>query len=464
MFAVGVGGYAQEYDSLVQNYDSLELITVERIIYEGNRKTKPQYIKRELSFEEGGQYARYQLDSMFVWDRNRIYNTNLFNEVEITLSDVQDGRADVKVQMDERWYFYPVPIFKLVDRNFNDWWSNRNRDLSRVNYGLKLTQYNFRGRGELLRTSGQFGFTRRVNFSYRLPYIEKTQRHGLNLDFSYLETKNLAYNTENNVRSFLEGEELLRKVYRSRVTWSYRHSFYAFHYLSLGHISTNIADTIAALNPNYLGDGATNQKSLNLGYSFFWDKRNNRNYPTDGEVYSFGFRKYGMGLYDDINFWSGEFRISKYIALKKDWYFAGNLIALLSLPEERDYFNYFAMGFQQNVIRGYDLSIVEGSAYYIQKNEIKKKLFSNKYNLKGFMPVRQFQMFPVTLFGKVFFDHGYAKGFPGHAGSARLDDQYLYSIGLGLDLMIIYDGVFRFEFSRNSQNETNFFINFKQAL
>ncbi|MEQ9406026.1 MAG: BamA/TamA family outer membrane protein [Cyclobacteriaceae bacterium] len=449
---------------IAQVPDSTELITINEIRIEGNKKTKRQFITRELSFKAGDQFQRFQLDSMFIWDRNRIYNTNVFNEVEFSLAEVANSVVDVIVTVDERWYFYPIPIFKLVDRNFNDWWVNRDRDLSRVNYGLRLSQFNFRGRGELLRVTGQFGFTQRVSFLYHLPYIEKKQRHGLRINFSYQEAKNLAVVTRNNVRAFLTGEDLLRTAYRTRVTHSYRSSFYSFHFLSLGHTSASIADTVVAINENYLGDGRLKQNYFTAGYFYTWDKRNNRNYATSGSWHTLGIRKFGLGLYDDVDFWSFEFRLSKYMDLGNDFYFAGNAIGVISLPEERDYFNYFSIGFLKNVLRGYDLNVVEGSSYFIQKNEFKKKLFSNKYDISRFMPVRQFQTFPITLYGKVYFDQGYARGYPNYTGSDKLDDQYLYSYGLGLDLMILYDAVFRFEYSRNTLGQTNLFINILAAI
>lgn len=444
--------------------DSTQALIIKKILIVGNQKTKSKIITRELSFEEGRTYKKFELDSMFEWDRNRIYNSNLFNEVNLTLDQTEGGSTNVLITVDERWYFYPIPIFKLIDRNFNDWWVNRNRDFSRVNYGLKLTKYNFRGRAERLRVSGQFGFTRRLNFSYRIPYIEKSQRHGLDLDFNYLETKNLAVDTERNVRTFLESEDLLRKVYRNKITHSYRNSFYSYHFLSLGHTSVTIADTVQRINPNYLGTGGLKQRYFTFGYSYLWDKRNNRNYTTDGAWHSVGIRKFGIGLHNDVSFWAIDFRLSKYKDLGKDMFYAGNIIGLLSFPEERGYFNYFAIGFQRNVMRGFDLTIVEGSSFFIQKNEIKKKFFSNTYDISNFMPLRQFATFPVTLYGKIFLDQGYAKSYPNHVGSDLLDDQYLYSYGLGLDLMIIYDAVFRFEFSRNTLGQNNFFINFGAAL
>lgn len=443
--------------------DSVEQITIGRIVVEGNKKTKSQIIIRELSFKEGEQYLRYQFDSLFVWNRNRVYNTNLFNTVEFHLQEDVDGQADVLVVVEERWYFYPIPIFRLIDRNFNDWWSNRNRDLSRVNYGLSLIHFNFRGRAERLRVTGQFGFETRFNFGYRIPYIERTQRHGLSLNFNYTESKNMAFDTDTNLPVFLEGEELLQRVYRSSVSHSYRNSFYSFHFFSVGHTSVSIADTIATLNENYLS-GAKSQKYWTLGYAYIWDKRNNRNYPTGGERYRASIQKYGLGIYNDIDFLSAEAGLFRYRTLGKKWYYAGNIVGLASFPARQSYFNYFAVGFQPNVLRGYDLYLIEGSRFLIQKNEVKKQLASRTYTLGSGTSLRQFRQFPVTLFGKVFFDHGYVGGYPNYDGSALLDDRYLYGYGLGIDFVIIYDVAIRLELSRNTLDETNFFIGFGTAL
>lgn len=447
-----------------QQNDSLESVLIHSITIEGNAKTKAQIIQRELSFEEGQTYRMYQLDSMFVWDRNRIYNTNLFNEVTISRSEVITGEVAIKVSVKERWYIYPIPIFKLVDRNFNDWWVNRNRDLSRVNIGMRLSHFNFTGRNDLLRLTAQFGFTTWLNFLYRLPYLEKTQRHGITTSFSFLEAKNLPYTTESNIRRFLTGEELLRNVYRSRVQYSYRKSFYAFHFLSVGHTSGHIADTIATLNPNYFGDGTTTQNYFRVGYQFAWDKRDNRNYPLEGEWYVAGIRKFGLGIHNDVDFWALNFSAARFRKIGNNLYQASNIIGLISLPDDRSYFNYFSIGFLKNSLRGHDLNIIEGSTYFIQKNEIKTRLFAHKQDISRVMPIKQFQTFPITMYGKLFFDQGYAKRYPNHLGSELLDNQWLYSYGAGLDLVLIHDIVIRLELSKNTLDQTNFFINFLSAF
>lgn len=442
--------------------DSTEVLTIDRIFIEGNYKTKPHIITRELSFSTDSSYMRYQLDSMFVWNRNRVYNTNLFNSVSIDLVNVQDNHADVKITVDERWYLYPFPIFRLIDRNFNDWWVNRDRDLSRVNYGLKLTQFNFRGRGEVLRLWLQTGFETVVNLYYQVPYIDKKQNNGLLISSSYFEAKNVPVVTRENVRRFASSqEEVLRRAYTNTIAHSYRSSFYSYHNTSIGHIRVDIADTVARLNENYLGDARTQQQYLTLGYTYVWDKRNNVNYPTKGSFHRAGLTKVGLGLYDDgVDYWRARVRLTKYTAFKDNWFLVNNLSVLSTFPvKDRAYFNYNSIGFLKEVIRGYDLRIIEASSYVLQRNEFKHQLFGRKYDISKVMPLRQFQTFPITIYGKVFFDQGYAVGFPNYEGSELLTDKYLYSIGTGIDLVLVNDVTFRFEFSRNGEDETNFFIN-----
>lgn len=429
---------------------------------EGNKRTKERYITRELSFEAGQSYPRKDLDSMFVWNRNRIYNTYLFNTITFDLINDSAGEADLKVTVDERWYVYPVPIFKLVDRNFNDWWVNRDRDLNRVNYGLRLTHFNFRGRGEFLRLWMQTGFTNILALQYRLPYIDQKQRHGLLFDLSYFEAKNVAYNTLDNIPRFaFDEEQKLRVAYKNSIRHSYRSSFYSFHLTRLGHLKIDIADTVSQLNDNYLGNGRTTQQHFWFGHTFIWDKRNNRNYPTSGDYHRIGLFKHGLGVYNDgVDFWRAKINLTRYWEFNDNFFVVGDLSVLTTFPAKRDYFNYYEIGILKEVLRGYDLYVIEASSYVLQRNEIKHQLFKRNYDISQVMPIKQFQTFPIAVYGKLFFDQGYAQGYPDYDGSNLLTDRYLYSYGAGADLVIAYDMVFRFELSQNVLGNTHFFINF----
>ena len=452
--------------ALVFAQEETDSLLVKRIWIEGNRKTKERIIFRELSFRANETHTRPALDSMFEWDRNRIYNTNLFNTVAMDLVNENAGQVEVKITVDERWYFYPFPIFKLIDRNFNDWWVNRNRDLSRVNYGIRLTQFNFRGRDEILRLTLQSGFTTAVSLQYSIPYIDKKQNQGLTFNLSYFEAKNVAYTTEEGIQRFTSDIDTdLRQVYFNSVGHSYRSSFYTFHNTTLGHYHVRTADTLAILNPNYLGDGRTLQRHFFFGHSFRYDKRNNVNYPTGGARIFAGLWKHGLGIHNDgVDYWRARLKLSKYWDFGKRFYAASDVSGLSTFPARRDYYNYYKIGLLLESLRGYDLNVIEGSSYVIQRNEFKYLVIGKQFDISSFMPVKQFQTFPFNVYWKVFFDQGYARGYPDYTGSEPFSDSYLYSIGTGVDFVIVNDITIRLELSRNAQNQNYFFINFLSLL
>ena len=449
-----------------QIHDTSRYISIQKIIYEGNIKTKENIISREMSFKKDDTFLLSQIDSLFKWNRIRIYNTNLFNEVELSLENIRDNKADVRIKLEERWYTYPIPIFKLIDRNFNDWWENRNRDFKRVNYGLEVNKYNFRGRNEFLKLVFQSGFSKGISLIYNLPYIDKKQLHGILFDLNYLDFSNVAYTTINNIPEYtLNYNSSLRKEYKFRLRHSYRSSFYTFHRSWIGFQKTEIADTLVKLNPNYLLNASNTQHYFFLGYSFLFDKRNNVNYATKGERLNIAIFKNGLGLFSDgIDNWKFRLNYSKYWDLTHNFYFASNISILYTFPDEMDYFNYERVGTSQQVMRGYDTKVIEGSNIFIQRNEFRYSLFERKYNIRKIMPVRQFQTFPLKVFGKLYYDQGYVKGYPNFRGSDILTNSYLYSIGTGLDMIIVNDIVIRLEYSVTSSNQKFVYINFLALL
>jgi len=146
----------------------------------GNKVTRDQIITRELSLKPGDTVTAKRLRHILTRDRNKIYNLRLFNTVTIRLLQLSGTEIDLLIEVTERWYTFPVPIFELSDRNFNEWWQNYDHRFNRINYGLRLYQFNFRGRNETLRITAQFGFSRQFQLLYRIPYIDKKTKAGLN--------------------------------------------------------------------------------------------------------------------------------------------------------------------------------------------------------------------------------------------------------------------------------------------
>ena len=112
----------------------LPTVRVDKVFIVGNRKTKEKIILREMHVKEGDALEREELIQQLEKDKGNILITRLFLSVYTNVIEVKPNVVDVIVRVSERWYLFPSPIFELADRNFNDWWVNHNRDLSRIQY------------------------------------------------------------------------------------------------------------------------------------------------------------------------------------------------------------------------------------------------------------------------------------------------------------------------------------------
>ena len=449
----------------VQASDSNQIkqVSVGNVFITGNRKTKEQIILRELTLKPGATFSKIDLPIILEKDQQKLINTRLFLEVDIQIVERSESTIDLIVQVNERWYFFPSPIFKLADRSFNEWWVNQGRDLSRVNYGVRLTQYNFRGRRETVRMIAQFGFTKTLALNYMIPFIDKKQRNGLVFDIAYRDQKNLAYRTTNNKQTFLEYDEILKKAISSSVTWTHRYSFYNSHFVTFGYSNSTIDDTVAYLNPNYFLDGATQQRYFSLSYLFTRDLRDYIAYPLSGHIITFKAEKNGLGIYDDLNRFSMRASYAQYFPLKKNYFLSTSITGVASFPKRQAYNNTEAIGYRPDEIRGYELYVVEGQNYLIHKITLKKLLFAKETSIKS-IPISQFQKIPVQVYLKAYFDSGYVGTEFADPENTALSNKYLFGGGLGLDIVTYYDLVVRLEYSFNDSGDTGFFLNVRADI
>src|SRR5205085_3575786 len=126
--------------------------------------------------------------------RKQLMNTTLFHEVVVALKSFDGYYVDVSVDVKERWYIFPIPYFKPVDRNLNQWLVEQKASFSRVNYGAKLLYNNATGRNDKLRAWFIDGYTKQISFSYDRLYIDKAMMWGLSTSFAVGKNKEVNYN------------------------------------------------------------------------------------------------------------------------------------------------------------------------------------------------------------------------------------------------------------------------------
>jgi outer membrane protein assembly factor BamA len=444
--------------------DSLgQPLQLNRILIIGNRITKERIILRELTIKPGDVVNSAELPIILDLDRKKLINTRLFNTVEIKVLDFANGTIDLLVEVNERWYTFPSPIFELADRNFNEWWQNYNHDFSRVNYGLRLYQFNMRGRNETLRLTAQFGFVRRFELSYRFPYIDRKQKQGLILDFDFAETKNLAYQTLDHKLDYLEAENLLRVTRGAGITYTYRKSFYTSHMLKYEFRSTSIADTVALLNANYLGDAHLEARYSTLTYTFTNDHRDYIGYPLTGHYLSAQISQIGLTPSDDIHKTEVVGSFAGYFNLGNNFYLSNSTTGYLSAQSRVPYAVNGGLGYQRRIVRGYEIYVIEGQNYVLNKTTFKKRIFSRIYSLNA-MPIRQFRHLPLSVYIKTYADLGYVKNYDNYEISSRMANKLLTGVGGGIDIVASYDAVLRLEYTFNGEGDNGFFFHIKKEF
>ena len=439
-------------------------LTVDKIFIIGNKRTKEKIIRRELDLAEGKAYLPDELEEVFKSDRRKLINTQLFLDVSIHQVTLQDHQVDIIIRVAERWYTIPSPFFRLADRNLNVWLTTENRDWRRLEYGLKFFQYNFRGLNERLYVYTQLGFTRQYALRYVVPYLDKAQKNGLELGFSYSEKNNINYTTRNHQLIFTDSLNQAFRAYKGLVGWRFRPSFYNNHFLGLKYTDVWVADTITELNPNYFLKSSNRQQYFSLSYSFVNDHRDYIGYPLKGYRWDASVEKLGLGIFKDINMIRATSSYSRYFALGKGFYYAGSVQGYVSAPRLQPYANFTGLGYSQNWLRGYELDVIEGQAYLIEQNTLSKRILSEDIDISSILPIDQFNHIPINIYLKGYIDHGYLSNSLPNEQNNRLANRYLMGYGLGVDIVSFYDFVVRFERSWRIEGPPGFYFHLNSAF
>jgi outer membrane protein assembly factor BamA len=448
----------------VEKSASEPFIIIHAFRIEGNHKTKPSLIIRELDFAPGDTLPATQIADILLRNRNKIFNTNLFITVDLLLEPSPKGNIELLIKVTEQWYVFPMIIFELADRNFNEWWFERGRDLHRTNYGFKIAHKNFRGRGEDLRATAQFGFTKRFELEYTIRYLDKAQKFGLGFATSYSTNNSVAYRTEDNKLTYLSLESRLRERFNTSVRLTHRNQFYTFHRLEAKYHYNTIADTIAQLNPAYYGSRRTNQKYLYLSYQFSYDRRDIVAYPLRGKYFAAELYRCGILPGDNINLTGLTTAFSLYRAINKTYFWSVGFRGKISTPTRQPYANYRSLGYGFDYLRGYEYYVIDGRHFALSKLTFKRKLFSIQASLPNLIPIKQFQTIPIAMYLKVFGDTGYVDDRLSNPETSRLANTWLYSGGIGFDLVTFYNTVLRLDYSINKAGEKGFFLHFEKDM
>ena len=224
---------AQEKEEIPHEDDNVlksSFLTIRDIIITGNKITKTYIIAREIPMKENGQYSISDILKNLPRSKQNLINTGLFIDVTVDFSNWFNDSMDIVIDVKERWYYFPVPYFKPVDRNFNVWINEYGASLARVNYGIKLIGNNVSGRNDKLNIWLITGYSKQVLLNYTAPYFDNSLKNGMSVDFQFSQNKELNYTTENNKQIFYKDESrFVTEKLRVGLGYSYRTGYIRRH-------------------------------------------------------------------------------------------------------------------------------------------------------------------------------------------------------------------------------------------
>ena len=440
-------------------------------IFEGNAKTKAKVLTRELTVGIGDTIPLSQLAVKLEENRLRLLNTNLFSMVKINVKNWGlDDKVSVVINVVERWFFYPVPIIELADRDPNVWWKDYHHDLRRTNYGIRLTHNNFTGRRDPFSVLIQFGYTPKFSVGYAFPAFDKKQTISAFLGFFYSTNREVGYATiDNRVALYKNSLQNIFTRLSYNVGMAYTPGLYHRHLLNMGYSKQTLDTSVTErLNRDYFLDSRTKQAYFWMTYDYSNDHRDFRPYPMNGHAMAINITKSGFFKKDDVNALDIRFRYAEYHKFTPKLSLETILRGKTKLIRQAQPYNFqHGLGYGSDFVRGYERFVVDGYDFGILKNSLRLQVLDKDYDISRYLIKSKFfeswKSVPIKIFLTGNFDTGYSYT-PQYNPVNNFQNRLLYGGGLGLDVLAYNGMLWQFEYSFNHTGKGEFFVHYKAGF
>jgi outer membrane protein assembly factor BamA len=444
-------------NDLIKQQGSENTFTVRLIDISGNKKTKESIMLREIPFKSGEAYALSELVKKFEIARKQLMNTSLFHEVIVALKSFEGNYVDVLIEVKERWYLFPIPYFKFVDRNINQWLVEQNARLDRVNYGIKFLYNNATGRNDKLNVYLVNGYTKQITVNYDRPYIDKNLKWGLNMGMGIGKNREINYNTINNKQVFFKDtNNFVRSFFRSYTEITYRRAIKTRHRFGFAYTVERLSDTVVALNPAFFKNGSNRVSFPEFYYLMNYFDVDYNPYPLKGYIAEVYFAK--RGINNKINMWQLAAKVHGSWEIANQTYFSARLAGSIKVPFRQPYFHQRLLGYSDFFMQGYEYYVVDGVAGGYAKAILSREIINILFHVKRKRD-EEIHKIPLRAYAKTFVNAGYM--YNPEPGTNTLNNRMLYSWGVGLDFITHYDFTFKIEWSFNLLGQNGIYLHRK---
>ena len=406
---------------------------IDTVIVGGNAKTRAYVILDEMSLRKGDTATFAAME----YDKNRIYGLGLFTRVDIAYDSLQ-GMRFLFVDVNERWYLIPYPIFGF-----------RDGDVKRPFGGAGFLHNNVGGRNQKLYASLVFGSDPSAALSFSDPLIDPAHRLFFSGGLSFSRVRNKTQVDVQTTGPFDELNYDLNGTVGKRFTLSQTAG------LNLGYHAIHVTSW-------YSGRTVSNDGTDRFPYATVFyglDSRDLYEYASRGEYLSASLTKYGFG--------GSAFNVSRMFAdmrmyreLPLGFIVASRLFGNLTWGGEVPTYAHVFFGYGDR-LRGWFTTVIEGDDNVGYTLELRHYLFPPRYFRVNFVSLPpEFSILRFGIAAALFANTGTAW----YRGD-RLSWESLYSgYGGGLHFLLPYSLVVRVEYAWNQFHHGEFILDLRGSI
>ncbi len=439
-------------------FENNGLFVIKDFVTTGNKKTKSYVVEREFVFKRGDSLSFQSIVQKCEQSKGYLLSTRLFVIADVTPVMVSATEVVINIDVKERLYIFPLPYFKIASRNFNVWLKEDKASLQRVNYGVKLKWQNFSGRRDQIDFEAFTGFNQALTARYRQPYADGSLTWGYSLGVALARTKQVfAYNKNNQAIAYpnKRGDIFNKSFFSVSGDITYRKGIKSNHQLALRYTNESISDSLYIQNNNYYGLGLQHLKPIDVSYRYSYVDVDYGPLPLKGVVFGASISNRFNAGFSNIAQLSAS--IFTGTPLGHKFYFLNTTIASVKSKQQLSYVNQGFMGFGSFFLRGLDVYVIDGYSGFAIKNTLTKEILNTRVKLPLISRwVKSHEKVPLRLLISGFNDHGYVSSK--NVGSSRLNNKWLYTEGVALDILTAYDFQIKLEYSINQLGQKGFFF------
>lgn len=418
----------------------------------GNKRTKQYIVDREIALKAGTIYSSSELYRLIRLTKEQLMNTSLFVTVDIAVDTILPDEIDIDITLRERWYLFPVPYFKLVDRNINVWINDYKASLDRTEFGAKVVHNNTSGRNDKTNIMLVGGYTQQIVFNYYQPYFDKKLTQGFGFGVNYSRAREVNYATDSNRQQFFSLPDFARKYRRVEISYSYRKGSKMRSFLKLNYNIDEMDSAIIALNPKMFGDGRTKANFVDLLANYQYFNVDYIPYPLRGWMVDFyALQRFSSSI--PMTQVGGKMQATWRFAKKSYMNFQSSFAVTLG-SREQPFYNSRMLGYRSLYLQGLEYYVADGNMAGMIRATLRREVLS--FTLRNVVKWKSHSEIPFRFLVKTYGNLGYAHSK--NPGNNFMNNQLLSTAGFGLDIMMIYDMVLKLEYSYNQFGERGFFI------